>query len=251
VAGVDADFDGLVAEAVSAHENGWDFSWLAGRTRGSDPSWSYVQLARAAILDARSLLDVDTGGGELLAALAPLPSKVVATEAWEPNLPLARGRLAPLGVNVIEACGDALPVPAGSVDLVLNRHGALNATETARVLHPGGKLVTQQVGSDDSEELNTLLGAPHGHVPGSWTLEIATSQLEAVGMMILDAREEHPAFVFDDIAAVIFQLQKVAWQIPGFTPAAYHAALRALHRRIHDTGTLTIHSHRFLIIATK
>lgn len=78
-AGVDADFDGLVAEAVSANENGWDFSWLAGRTRESDPSWSYVQVARAAILGARSLLDVDTAGGELLAALAPLPPKVVAT----------------------------------------------------------------------------------------------------------------------------------------------------------------------------
>lgn len=70
-------------------------------------------------------------------------------------------------------------------------------------------------------------------------------------MTVLDAREEHPAFGFDDIAAVIFQLQKVAWQIPGFTPAAFDAALRALHRRIHDMGTLTIHSHRFLIIATK
>jgi hypothetical protein len=47
-----------------------------------------------------TLLDLDTGGGELLAASAPLPRRTIATEGWAPNVPVARDRLSPLGVEV-------------------------------------------------------------------------------------------------------------------------------------------------------
>ncbi len=242
-------FDLLVHKAMSAAEGGWDFGWLTGRAHGSDPTWSYLDLAQTALLEPQTALDVDTGGGEILSSLLPLPSQTFATEAWAPNLARAKERLTPLGVKVVAASGDALPLAASSVDLVLNRHGRLTASETARILRPGAKLLTQQVGSDDCEELNVLLGAPRGHAANSWTLAVVTSQLEAAGLRITDAREEFPAYVLNDIAAVVFQLQKVAWQVPDFSPAAYETSLRALHQRLLLEGPLTIHSHRFLVAA--
>ncbi len=118
------DYDELVAAALAAPVHGWDFGWLAGRALGSDPTWSYPQLAREALDRSTRVLDVDTGGGELLASLTRLPPHTVATESWPPNLPVVRERLAPLGVGVRPAPPDApLPVPAGAFDLVLSPTG--------------------------------------------------------------------------------------------------------------------------------
>lgn len=242
-------YETLVREAVEAHRDGWDFSWLDSRAHGPSTSWSYTDLAREAVAGATSLLDVDTGGGELLASLAPLPATTVATESWPPNVPVATQRLAPLGVRVIAVSGGELPWDVGAFDLVLNRHGRLVPAAARRVLRLGGRLLTQQVGSDDCEELNALLGAGAGHRPGSWTMAIATRELEDAGFTIVSAREEHPEFVFDDVGAIVFQLQMVAWQIPDFDPRTYDSGLRELHRRIMATGPVTVRAHRFLIDA--
>jgi hypothetical protein len=44
---------------------------------------------RACLEPRHSLLDMGTGGGELLASMAPLPD-VWATEGYPPNVPIAR-----------------------------------------------------------------------------------------------------------------------------------------------------------------
>ncbi|HZC25559.1 MAG TPA: hypothetical protein VE287_00965 [Actinopolymorphaceae bacterium] len=68
-------YEARVSEALAAAAamTGWDFGWQRERTHGDDLSWSYGDLARAAISRATSLLDLDTGGGELLESLRPLP----------------------------------------------------------------------------------------------------------------------------------------------------------------------------------
>jgi hypothetical protein len=71
-------YEELVAEALAAPFEVWDFSWWQGRTRQAEPMWSYEGRALQLIAGATSLLDVCTGGGELLASLAPLPAHTVA-----------------------------------------------------------------------------------------------------------------------------------------------------------------------------
>jgi SAM-dependent methyltransferase len=239
-------YESLVAEATAAPVRGWDFGWLAGRAVGSDPSWSYPDLARELVAGHRGLVDLDTGGGELLASLGPLPPATIATEGWEPNLTVARERLGPLGVDVRFAPGTALPVATGSAGLVLNRHGRLVAAEIARVLRPGGVLLTQQVGSDDCAEINEALGAPPAY-DRVWDAAAAADALSAAGLTVTDVREEHPGFVFRDVGALVFQLRAVSWQVAGFTAAKYEAALR----RIHERGEFRTHSHRFLVRAER
>jgi len=82
---------------------------VSGQVSGQ-PSWSYDELARAALADATRVLDLDTGGGEHLASLTPLPKATIATEGYQPNLPVARERLAPLGVDVRQHVGKE-PLP--------------------------------------------------------------------------------------------------------------------------------------------
>jgi hypothetical protein len=180
------DFETLVSEALSAHREGWDFSFLQGRTSGGDLPWSYTDLARELISSSTRLLDQDTGGGEILASLAPLPSHTVATEPWEPNVRVARERLNPLGVEVRYRPDDRLPASDGEFDLVLNRHGEVNAPELRCVLTSGGQFFTQQVGRGNDDEFNHALGVPTES--GDWaTLDTLVESLRQNGFRVTRA----------------------------------------------------------------
>ena len=97
----DSKFDRLVQEALNQEFRGWDFSWTHGRWHEENPSWNYRQLVQSRIREAKSLLDMGTGGGEFLASLKNLPKSAFETESYPPNVPVARARLAPLGVTVL------------------------------------------------------------------------------------------------------------------------------------------------------
>lgn len=246
---MNASFADLVAAAESAPQQGWDFSWLDGRISDDPLPWEYDDLARAAIARSTALLDVDTGGGELLASFQPLPPKTVATEGWPPNLDLARQRLTPLGAEVRAQSGRELPGTDDEFDLVLNRHGHFDADEVWRVLRPGGRVVTQHVGILNDREFNVALGAPDP--VGGGTLDRLTTDLRAAGFDILAADSVHQPVHYRDIGAVVYQLLRISWQIPGFSVSKYENGLRAIHERIEREGSFVVRNHRFYAVAAK
>ena len=63
------DFDALIAEAVAVPVEGWDFSWFDGRATEQRPSWGYARLVGERMATVRAALDVQTGGGEVLATV--------------------------------------------------------------------------------------------------------------------------------------------------------------------------------------
>ena len=145
---------------AAAPFEGWDFSYLKGRMVEGEPPWNYSDLARAAIQRSHDILDVATGGGEMLAAFAPFPGRVSAVEGFVPNLAVARRRLEPLGIAVFEGnTRSGMPFPDGTFDLVLNRHGGFKSAEMHRVLKPQGIFLTQQVGGDNLADLAAAFGA--------------------------------------------------------------------------------------------
>lgn len=230
--------------ALGERATGWEFAWLDGRP--GEASWSYPELARALVRRAESLLDLDTGNGELLAELAPLPPHTAAVESWSRNTAVARDRLAPYGVEVLTE----LPGGEDEFDVVLSRHGRLPAPDIFRLLRPGGTLLTQQVGSDDLAGLNTALGAPPAY-PRRWNADVAASSLEAAGLEVTDVREERPAVAFRDVGAVVRQLRDLPWQVRDFTPQRYTEALERLDSFIRLHGELTVATHRFLVQAVR
>ncbi|MEV4085193.1 SAM-dependent methyltransferase, partial [Nonomuraea fuscirosea] len=78
-------YEDLVQEAEQVSVDGWDFSWLDGRATEERPSWGYSRLIGERMAGARAALDIQTGGGEILAGLPSLPPVTVATEGWPPN----------------------------------------------------------------------------------------------------------------------------------------------------------------------
>ncbi|MBU2671030.1 class I SAM-dependent methyltransferase [Actinoplanes bogorensis] len=225
---------------------GWEFAWLDGRDVVSEPSWSYPAIARTLIRPAMSVLDLDTGNGELLAELAPLPPHTVAVESWARNTPVARDRLSPFGVQVLTE----LPGGEDEFDVVLSRHGRLPATDIVRLLRRGGSVLSQQVGSDDLAELNVALGAPPAHRQ-PWNADVAVMALTAAGLEVTDVREERPPVTFHDVGAVVRQLRDLPWQIRDFSPRLYQDALERLDTFIRLHGGFTATAHRFLVEAVR
>jgi hypothetical protein len=213
-----------------------------------DLPWNYKCLASKALTNATRLLDIDTGGGEVLASLAPLPP-AIATEPYPPNVPIATARLAPLGVDVRAGRASELPVADGNVTLVLNRHGSLDAIEAARVLAPQGVFLTQQVGSRNDLAFNDALGSPPPSPPNAHTLHSTVAELEDAGLVIDQAQEDYPVTRYFDVGAVVFQLRSVPWQVPGFDVVTFEERLRSLDAHIRRTGSFDVKSHRFLVRA--
>ena len=78
--------------------SGWTFDGLNVRRFGPPLPWDYELLAHDYACRARAVLDLGTGGGEVLARIvAGIGARVVATEEWHVNAPIAAGRLRPLG----------------------------------------------------------------------------------------------------------------------------------------------------------
>lgn len=251
----DAHFESLVELGTAQEMRGWDLAWLNSRTIEEPLSWDYCQIVQATLPNAQALLDLDTGGGEILSSLFQpatpqrVPPVAWATEGYPPNISVARARLEPLGIQVTEA-RRPLPFEDASFDLVINRHGGTWLDEITRLLKPLGYFITQQVGGDNCAEFNQFLSAPPYTYAGHQLATLARG-LEQAGLAILEAREEFPRWTFLDIAAVVFYLKIVSWQIPDFSLEAYRPKLYKLHQKIEREGGFTVHEHRLLIRAQK
>lgn len=242
-------FDELVAEARSAPVDGWDFSWLDGRASEERPSWGYARLLGGRMAGASAALDIQTGGGELLAGLPTLAPVTVATESWPPNLKLAAARLRARGAAVVADDEEPrLPFRTDAFDLVTSRHPVETWwTEIARVLRPGGVYFSQQVGPRSVFELaEFFLGPLDGSARDP---QRAAAEAEAAGLTVTDLRAERLRMEFRDVGAVVYFLRKVIWIVPGFSVDRHLARLRDLHELIEAEGPFVAHSSRFLIEA--
>ncbi|MFI7070978.1 class I SAM-dependent methyltransferase [Micromonospora sediminicola] len=248
----DRGFEELVAEADAAPVEGWGFSWLAGRATEERPPWGYARLVGARLATVEAALDVDTGGGEVLAEVPTPPPLLVATEAWPPNVPVARRNLRPLGASVVRVADrPPLPFRDAAFDLVVSRHPVHTWwVEVARVLRPGGAYLSQQIGPGTVRELSEAILGPlpppeHRHP------QAAVADARAAGLTVVDLREATLRTVFHDIGAVVWFLRKVVWTVPGFTVDRYRAQLRRLDERIRAEGPFVAHARRFLIEARR
>ncbi|WP_424637880.1 class I SAM-dependent methyltransferase [Embleya sp. AB8] len=246
-------FAELSAEAESAPVAGWDFSWPAGRATEARPSWGYQRLMGERLAGVTAALDIQTGGGEVLAGAPKLPPTMVATESWPPNVAKATRLLHPLGAVVV-ADPDEPPLPFADAafDLVTSRHPVtVWWAEIARVLRPGGTYFAQHVGPGSVFELTEYFLGPQPEAREGRRPDLESADARAAGLEIVDLRLERLRMEFFDIGAVVYFLRKVIWIVPGFTVDAYRDRLRELHELIERDGPFVAHSTRVLIEARR
>ncbi|MGO4732619.1 class I SAM-dependent methyltransferase [Paenibacillus sp. 2KB_22] len=234
--------------------SGWDFSYVTGSERlqsGMLP-WSYGTIARRLLSQTERMLDMGTGGGEMLSRLLPLPPYTCATEGYLPNIPIAEERLQPLGVKVLPVTDDSqLPFEDGEFDLILNRHESYDELEVRRILSVGGLFLTQQVGWSDCREINDRLGIPMPADYAGWELNRAVFQLEQSGFRIIEQHEAAPAQRFYDIGALVYYLKTIPWQVPDFKEQHFREQLMEIRMEMEQYGFWEVQQKRFVILAVK
>jgi SAM-dependent methyltransferase len=249
-------FEELIAEGDAVPVEGWDFSWFDGRGTEERPPWGYARLMGERVRRARAVLDIQTGGGEVLAAAliggSGVPPLLAATESWPPNVEIARRNLDPFGATMAEVPDDAdLPFGSATFDLVVSRHPTeVLWPEIARVLQPGGSYFSQQIGAGTNRELTDFMMGPQP-VDDSRSTELAVAEAEQAGLEVTDLRKATLRVEFFDVAAVVHFLKKVLWTVPGFTVAGYQQPLRRMHEHIESHGSFVSNAQRFLIEARK
>ena len=246
-------FAELVDEADGADVSGWSFDWLRGRATEARPPWGYAKLLASRLAHAASALDIDTGGGEVIAEAPRLPPRMVVTEGWPPNVERARKLLSPRGVEVVFAePGRPLPFPDAGFELVSSRH-PVNPDwhEIARVLTGGGTYLAQHVGPASAFELIEWFRGPLTHERLGRDPEREAAAARSAGLRLVDLRTARCRMEFFDIGAVVYILRKCVWWIPGFTVGRYREALERLDAHIREHGAFVAHSTRTLIEAER
>jgi SAM-dependent methyltransferase len=251
---VERSFDELVDEAAAVAVDGWDFSWLDGRATEERPSWGYQRLLGGKLAAATAALDIQTGGGEVLAGARGerFPETMVAIEGWPPNVARAAALLRPLGAAVV-AVREASPLPFadGAFDLVSSRHPVtVQWTEIARVLAPGGSYFAQHVGDGTNGEISEHFLGPRTRRDDR-APAVEADRCTSAGLEIVQCRNERLRLEFFDVGAIVYFLRKVIWTVPDFTVERYRDRLRMLHEQIARDGVFRSTMSRTLFEARK
>ena len=246
-------FDELVDEAEHEPIHGWDFTWLDGRAFEERPTWHYFDLVSQRAPAVQSMVDLQVGSGGMLASLPALPGLTVGTEGYGPNVPIAASQLGARGAHLVRTDEDRgmLPFRAGAFELVTSRHPVKTWwDEIARVLAPGGKYFSQQVGPHSLRELSEALLGP---LPQGSTRDpdVARAAAEQAGLVVTDLQTERPRTEFYDVGAIVYFLRLVVWIVPGFSVGRYRDQLERLHEQIERDGAFRTSASRFLIEAVK
>jgi SAM-dependent methyltransferase len=251
-----ASFEQLLAEGNSESTEGWDFSWFDGRATEERPTWKYSHALSERIAKANAVFDIQTGGGERLAeVLSEIdvgPRRIVASESWGPNIPIAKQNLKRFQASIVEISDESdFPFPDDTFDLVSSRHPTLILWgEIARVLQPGGTYFSQQVGAGTNSELADFMMGSHP-ISYARSAQRATAMASSVGLEVIDLKEQSLPIHFFDVGAVVYFLRKVIWTVPDFSVEKYRKRLLEMHEHIERTGSFQSHSQRFLIEAKK
>lgn len=243
-------YDDVVAEAEAADVTGWGFDWLHGRATEERPPWGYARALGERLGKVESALDVDTGGGEVVAEVAVLPPRMVVTEGWPPNADRARSLLGPRGVQVVATDGGPLPFPDQSFELVTARHPVRpDWSEIHRILIPGGHYFAQHVGQGSAFELIEFFLGPLPEARSGRDPAREAAAAERAGLIVEELRTARCRMELHDVGAVVWILRKCVWWVPDFSVASYSDKLRQLDAQFRRGEPFVAYSTRHLIDA--
>lgn len=112
-----------------------------------------VDVARGLLGDGASVVDLGSGSGETLEAIARARGIIgVGVDLSTAAVELA-SRRCPIVTWVVANADRRVPLLDASVDLVISQHARRNPLECARLLRPGGHLLVSVPAADDLIEL--------------------------------------------------------------------------------------------------
>ena len=215
---------------------GWELEF-APEPLTPGPPWDYEARATELASDADALLDLGTGGGEVLSrVLSGASSRAVATEWWHVNAPVAARRLRG-SASVVRASSLQLPFRDAAFDLLLSRHEELSPQEVARVLVPTGRLLTQQVIHDLWHELRAVF-PDMTQFPNHYV--VYQRELAEAGLAVEDARQFRRLVRFRELGHLVYHLVAAPWTIPDFSIQSHRDGLVQLDEQVRREGGIVL-----------
>jgi ubiquinone/menaquinone biosynthesis C-methylase UbiE len=163
-------------------------------------------------VDSTSLvLDIATGGGHVVKALAPHVAQVVATDLTYQMLETAKSHLTSTGSNIFYVIADAesLPFLENTFDAVTCRiaphhfpNPSVFVKEVSRVLKPGGKFLLIDNIAPEEEELDLFVNQleklrDESHVR-SYSVKEWTSWFQQAGLSLIKNEYRKKTFNYPD-----------------------------------------------------
>jgi ubiquinone/menaquinone biosynthesis methyltransferase len=146
---------------------------------GQDARWKRRLVAMAEVRPGERALDLACGTGDLACAVAARGARAIGLDLTERMLHHARRRPDARGVPFVTGDMTRLPFPSASFDLVTTGYGLRNVpdlaaslAEIARVLRPGGRLLSLDFNLPSSRLVRAAYLAYLGSVGGAlgWLL---------------------------------------------------------------------------------
>ncbi|MED5019138.1 class I SAM-dependent methyltransferase [Paenibacillus chibensis] len=233
--------------------NGWDFSTLRVTVEGA--AWNFSDQVKSWCRPADVLLDIGTGGGEALLALADSALLLVGIDQSEGMLETAAHNLGSSGrsnVRFLHMDAAQLHFPDAFFNVVTCRHSEFYAKEAARVLTKNGVFLTQQVSEGDKNNLKQAFGRGQAwnNEPGALKNRYA-AELKAAGFARIQTFEYDATEYYHTAEDLIFLL-KYTPIVPDFghDETDFHILNRFIEEHQTDQGIRT-NAERFIIIAEK
>ena len=235
------ELDGLLA-SVGARR-GWDFSGM-NALRQPAP-WDYHDVVLRYLRPSDAVLDVGTGAGGRLRALAPSFGHGLGIDTDPEMVRLARESLSSDNLRFLVGSHRLESVPE-TFDVIIDRHAPFDLDAVAVHLRPGGYFITQQVGERNMACVKVALGQPPGAPP------VRPQAIAACGLRPLAFLEYDVEYVVRDIESLVFWLKALDLahaDMDGPSALADAAVLnRILAGNVDERGFVT-NEHRYLAVA--
>jgi SAM-dependent methyltransferase len=200
------------------------------------------------------LLDMGTGGGELLLSLKHPHQQTYVTESYQTNYKLCKERLEPLGIKVeYISQGGEIPFHNAFFDIIINRHDEYQLNQVYKALKPGGLFITQQVGHKNNLQLaQKVLGKDYkAKNEMIKPFEECVKEFKAHGFIVETQIEANVLTKYFDCYTLVYFCKIIEWEFPNFSVDAHIDNLRKINLEILENGYVEGQEHRWIIVARK
>lgn len=232
--------------------NGWDFSKLKVISEGV--LWDFNEEVNKKSHQSHILLDLGTGGGENVLAMASLFQFLVGIDLSSDMIETAQNNLKKSNISNVRFSNmstNEIKFPAGFFDIITCRHAPFNAMEVAKVLKENGYFITQQVGENDKINLIETFNRGQGLGENGSMLTHYVEELNEAGFSKIEPFEYNAVEYYERPEDLIFLLRHTPI-IPDFGEKAgdFEVLNDFMENNRTEKGIRT-NSERFLIIAKK
>lgn len=216
------------------------------RTERQVVPWSYEDEVRLYTKPADHVLDIGTGGGEVLSRLASGFASGLGVDIDPAMIETAKRKSGAHNVD-FAVSSERLESVTGTFNAVIDRHAPFDLQAVSSHLSPGGYFITQQVGENNMANVKKALGQQTVRPP------VEKSQIEGFrGLKLVAFMEYDVEYVVRDIGSLVFWLSALDLlhaDVAG--PAALVSAdsLNSVLRGAVSSRGFTTNEHRYLVVA--